>query len=502
MNNKNAIFSPATPKNIVTLLCLATVLFTNTANRIIANNKECVSYKTFEIVIPSFNNERWAETNLRSVCFQNYPKDKYHITYINDASTDKTKEVVTTFVKQNHLEKQVTLINNTCNKGQMENRYRAFHALPDTTIIAECDGDDFYAHNDVLQELNARYQNPNTWMLYTPIFKTFPGNRIVTQPPFTTEEINNNTLRNFHGKPTCQLRSYYAWLFKRIKLKDLLYEGRFYTILTDPAYMIPMLEMAGTHNECVDKILYLYNTSNPLCVRKKYDLSFREKIYADISNKTPYNRLITPAFSEASKHTHQPELIICCTKLSSLNTLITTAQEKLSGFSICQVFLELKNKQQIEYQPATQLPFKFQLTTYDAHDFTLQKALQTHLIQSASSAFALLTNETVSINNHINLSECLNTLADSFAPIFYLHDIKNISQNQTPLVQIKPSVWAGQFKYLEAFHKPGALLCTKEFFLTKLSTMHINTLDELNRDIASWAISSNDVCLFFHNEDK
>ncbi len=497
MSNKITMSSVSVPKKIFSNLCLVTLVLASNIQQIHANHKELGLYKTFEIVIPSFNNEQWAEANLRSVCFQNYPEDKYHITYINDASTDKTKEIVTTFIKNNHLEKRVTLINNTINKGQMENRYRAFHNLPDTTIITECDGDDFYAHNDVLKELNTVYRNPNVWMLYTLRYKTFPENKIYTLQPFTPQEIAQNTFRNFWKRETCQLRSYHTWLFKQIKLKDLLYQGRFYPVLTDPAYMIPMLEMAGVHNQCINEILYIRTTTNPLSVKKKYDKDFRKKVYDDISNKTPYNRLSAPIITDSSRQTQQVELVICCSSIASLDSLIAIAQEKLSGVNTCQVFLELKKGPQIVYKPSTRLPFTIQCTSYDTRNNTLQKVLQDHLTHATNSAIALITDKTLAIDNHIDLAECFAILTESFAPLFYLHSIKDMPQNKAPHVQINPTIWAGQFSYLQSYHKPCALLCTREFLLTKLNAMHVNTIEELNKGIATWTISPDDVCLFF-----
>jgi glycosyltransferase involved in cell wall biosynthesis len=488
MKNK-AVFN-----KIIITLCSVASFFISVNSHIMANND---TYKTFEIVIPSFNNERWAEANLRSVCFQNYPEDKYHVTYINDASTDRTQEIVTGFIKQHHLEKKVTLINNTINKGQMENRYRAFHNLPSTTIIAECDGDDFYAHNNVLQELNALYQDPATWMLYTIKYKQVPQEKTITQKTFTAQEIAQNTLRNFWHVPTVSLRSYYAWLFKQIKLKDLLYNGRFYPVLTDPAYMLTMLEMAGEHNQFVDKVLYLYNTVNPISVRKKYDSDFRKKVYDDISGKKPYQRLNAPIQTTETAQSGPIELIICTSSSKALANLLDEAQEKLPGINKCQAFLEQPSDTSMQFQPKTQLPFTFNCTMFNSHQDTLKDILKNYLSQTSSHTIVLATKDTLAINQPINLTECIDTLTNTFAAIFYLHQLKEISLEETPHVQVKNTIWAGQFNYIQPYIGAGTLLCTPKTLLTKLQTMSAKTVVELNKDIDSWVIPPDDVCLFF-----
>ena len=48
--------------------------------------------KHFTIIILSYNNERWAEKNVNSAINQAY--DNYDLVYIDDASTDNTKNIV------------------------------------------------------------------------------------------------------------------------------------------------------------------------------------------------------------------------------------------------------------------------------------------------------------------------------------------------------------------------------------------------------------------------
>ena len=53
---------------------------------------------SFVVIIPSYNNEQWCLKNLESVVNQNY--FNFRIIYINDCSTDKTKELVLNYLNK------------------------------------------------------------------------------------------------------------------------------------------------------------------------------------------------------------------------------------------------------------------------------------------------------------------------------------------------------------------------------------------------------------------
>ena len=59
------------------------------------------------------------------------------------------------------------------------------------------------------------------------------------------------------------LRTFYAGLFKKIKLGDFLFQGQFFQAACDTAFMFPMLEMAGNKAVHIQDILYVYNQANP-----------------------------------------------------------------------------------------------------------------------------------------------------------------------------------------------------------------------------------------------
>ncbi len=445
-------------------------------------------FKKFEIVIPSYNNAEWAERNLMSVCFQNYPRDKYHITYINDASTDGTGKIVADFIARYGLEKHVTLINNPVRKRQLENRYRAFHNIPDDTIIAECDGDDFYADDNVLAELNAIYQNPKMWLLYGIVHRVFPGNKISKAEPFSDDEIMYHAYRDFLNKPTWPVRSYYAWLFKQIKLKDLLYEGKFYPVLTDPAYMIPMLEMAGEHFQYLRKIMYIRNRGNPLAAIKTWDKEFRKKVYDYLSSQEPYDTIEKPEDVIGQKNRSFPiEVCICCASEAAAVKMLALVYEKFSGIDHCNVILESSERLCATFALEKDASFDVTFKLYDPAHISFHKILTRYLERTSSKYLVLFVDEKVALHNKIDLQKCASVLESCCAKVFYLGSCLSAPAEQSPCVEVKHHVWAHQFKYQQMLGKNNflfnAMVLSKEFLLWLIKRLNFTTVQEF-KDVA------------------
>lgn len=240
--------------------------------------------KPFAIIIPSYNNSRFCERNLRSVLDQNY--ENFRIIYIDDCSTDDTYEKVKNYLLNQPI--KATLIHNNANKGALANLYDAIHSCSNEEIILTLDGDDFLAHDNVLTKLNEVYANPKVWLTY--------GN-FVDYPTYTQDPVICKKLTKLHSFRkqewvTSHLRTFYAGLFKKIKLEDLLYQGKFFPMAWDLPMMFPMLEMAGDHIFFVKDVLYLYNRENPLNDHK-VNVRLQAECAQYARSLTPYKKLKT-----------------------------------------------------------------------------------------------------------------------------------------------------------------------------------------------------------------
>lgn len=220
---------------------------------------ESVLEKRIVVIIPSYNNEAYCQANLRSVFAQNY--SNYRIVYVNDCSTDKTCDLAKACIAEHNQWHRVTFIDNKKNCGALKNIYDVVHQCKDSDICVTLDGDDKLANINALARINQEYQNSQTWMTYGQFMY---GDGIIgfcKQVP--KEVIENNTYRRYEWV-TSHPRTFYAWLFKKIKKDDLLIGPEFYPTSWDQAMMLPMLEMSGYHAHFIADALYVYNTSNPL----------------------------------------------------------------------------------------------------------------------------------------------------------------------------------------------------------------------------------------------
>jgi glycosyltransferase involved in cell wall biosynthesis len=231
----------------------------------------CFSFENkFVILIPSYNNARFFKNNLNSVIKQNY--QNYRIIYIDDASTDNTYYLVQDFLKSYNKKLDVKLKRNLQNQGGLSNFYHTIHQdVMDDEIVICLDGDDQLADNNVLCFLNHIYENEVSetnqaiWLTYGQFKKTSGSLGFAKEYP--KKIIENRLFREFPWRAT-HLKTFRAWLFKKIKKEDLLFNGSFFPFCSDLAFMFPMLEMGKNHIKYIQEVLYIYNIVNPTNVFK------------------------------------------------------------------------------------------------------------------------------------------------------------------------------------------------------------------------------------------
>ena len=213
----------------------------------------------FVIVIPSYKNKKWCRKNLLSALNQRY--ENFRIIYTDDCSPDGTGEEAEKVIAQHDKKNRVTLIKNQERKGAMRNMYEMVHSCDDEEIIVVLDGDDWFANSGVLTRVNKEYEK-GMWMTYGQ-YRSYPDNRIGCSRTIPQNIRDTNRYRRFRWCSS-HLRTYKAWLFKRIKPEDLQENGEWLDMSSDLAAMFPMLEMAGNHHSFISDVLYFYNYTSPI----------------------------------------------------------------------------------------------------------------------------------------------------------------------------------------------------------------------------------------------
>lgn len=247
-----------------------------------------IEQKSIVIVTPSYKNIEWYKWNLDSVFDQNY--ENWHMIYVDDCSPDGTGELVKAYVKERGFEHKVTVICNKVRRKALANLYTAIYMCAPTDIVVVLDGDDRLAFNDVLCEVNFMYSAYDVWLTYGQ-YKTYPEGGMGFCHAYPDDVIEKSLFRYYQDGPS-HLRTFYAGLFHKIKLEDLVYDGEFFPMTYDLAIMLPMIEMARAHFMFCATPLLEYNTLNPINdhkvsrdLQRACDLAIRaQKPYEEIKS--------------------------------------------------------------------------------------------------------------------------------------------------------------------------------------------------------------------------
>lgn len=240
------------------------------------------------VMVCSYNNAQYYKGNLDSILMQEYKN--YHVLYVDDCSPDGTYGLVQKYIEERDAQDRVVLLHNAKRRKALANLYYAIHSCNPTDIILILDGDDQFSDAQVMNRINAAYSDGNTWLTYGQ-FRMVPDGGIGFCRAYPKNIIDRNGFRYYPSTPS-HLRTFYAGLFQKIVIDDLLFQGDFFPMTYDLAIMFPMIEMARNHHKFIPDVLVDYNCSNPINdhkvgkgLQRKFDLIIRARtVYQEIES--------------------------------------------------------------------------------------------------------------------------------------------------------------------------------------------------------------------------
>jgi len=242
--------------------------------------------KPIVVLITSYNSSRWLFKNLKSIFIQDY--SNYRVIYVDDASQDGSADAVERWIRRNRRKLRFDLLRNQERVGALANIYQSIHDYcSDEEIVVSLDGDDWFYDTQVLKRINQVYSSQEVWLTHGTLLE-YPSETKGWSLPIPHDIVVQNTFRTY--RCPSHLRTFYAWLFKRIRLEDLQHEGEFFPMTWDQAIMFPMIEMAGERHAFIPEITYVYNMSNPIN-DNKVDPHLQRDLERLIRAKPPYRRL-------------------------------------------------------------------------------------------------------------------------------------------------------------------------------------------------------------------
>ena len=250
----------------------------------IESNRPHKSLK-YVFVIPSYNNEPYYRKNLDSVVLQTYTN--WRIIYVDDASTDRTYELVQKYIQEKGIKDKVKLIRNDKNYKQAYSRYVALKECDDDEICCFVDGDDWLYDTRVLEKTNQIYMKGNVELTYGGMHKFIDGKtgtKCVSKS-FSSDVIKNNSYRK-QPWSVLHLRTGYARLFKNAPedyYKD--HNGDWLKCSTDMALMWWGLEQCNGRFKNVDFSSYVYNVDASVRFENSYERKNKSKEWIEYRGK-------------------------------------------------------------------------------------------------------------------------------------------------------------------------------------------------------------------------
>lgn len=139
--------------------------------------------------------------------------------------------------------------------GPLHHMYTTIHQLKDDDVIVLMRGGDELAHSWVVESLRGIFTQDLAMVAYGGAILHPTYERVLTKKYSAVELIR----KEVRMQPCMfnQFTVFYAGLFKKIALKDLLCDGQFFTKAFEMAYMAPLLEMAEERAHFLEEVHYI-----------------------------------------------------------------------------------------------------------------------------------------------------------------------------------------------------------------------------------------------------
>jgi hypothetical protein len=243
--------------------------------------------KSFVLIVSAYNASSLCQKALRSFAEQTYPQ--FRVVYVDDGSQDDTKQKVEASLKE--LPKNFSFVHHDERKGSLERLIEEAYKCKEEEIILFLEGNALLASKEVLQKLNESYTTKNAWVVWGQQqeleTKAFSKCKKVT-----SELLFSSSMRK-KSWTRSRIKSFYASLFKKIRLEDLFFRGKCFDESFDSSYMFALLEMAKNHVDFLPDTLCLYSAKEEKDPSRPCDKS-PIKSTQMIRKTTPYSPLSDP----------------------------------------------------------------------------------------------------------------------------------------------------------------------------------------------------------------
>jgi glycosyltransferase involved in cell wall biosynthesis len=371
--------------------------------------------RPFVFVLVANNNGITCERTLLSILNQDY--DNFRLIYIDDGSNDGSYEKVQAFLENHYMGEKAELFHNNEHQGTIESIYRAIHSCKSNEIIVILEGDEFLAHENVLNRLNHYYANPDVWV---------------------TEAISMGYPSYEKQEMVPKLRSFYVGLFQRIKLQDFLQSGEFLSGSPDDICKVPLRELSNEHAFFTPDILYISGIP-PSPIQEE---AVERIAYA------PLKDIPTHDFIQYDEHADI--VVFSYNRPLQLYAFLESAQANIQNLHRLYVIYHAENEHYEEGYDKVKKEFPHaiyikQLLEPPYEDFAplvLKTAFDNQLSTARYIAFAIDDNI---IRDTIDMKEAVRLMKQTGAYGFYFRLGNHVNECPEKAISIQDNVFAWQF---------------------------------------------------------
>lgn len=215
------------------------------------NTKTPELLQMIRVLTTLYNSEQYIAQCIHSIQSQNHKI--WHCYIMDDLSTDNSVSVA-----KSVIDDRFTIIQNKEKLYQCGNYHEIIKQFEDDDICIEVDGDDWLPDPEVFSRILKAHES--AWITWgSCIYFGINGTHIVHQA-----QGDPLTIRRTNWSPV-GCRSWRVFLWRKIRIEDLMDNGQFWQVAGDLAFMYPMIEMSGKRAKFLTDLNYCYNANNPLC---------------------------------------------------------------------------------------------------------------------------------------------------------------------------------------------------------------------------------------------
>lgn len=378
---------------------------------------------SFVFIIPSYNCSDVCEKTLRSIFTQTY--GNFRVIYIDDGSTDRTYETAKECKERLGQDERLEIVRYPQKKGAVERLYEKGILCDDQHIIVYMKGNTWLKDSHALAKLNDLYKKHAIWTAYE------GGQNVRTKKKSSTFTFRSKGLfspllrKASTGGP--RFKTFYASLFKKIKLEDFFFRGSFVDDIHDSAYFFPLLEMAGSHTLALSSSFCEYVQKDDFdAERPSRKASY--KCHQRIRSSTPYASLASLHADSVPSEKTADLLIFSYDRPLQAFALLESISQNLTGmraiFCLYRASSErfAKAYEELKRQfPHVQFMAQSEKPAEDFQTLTLQAVLE------GPSEYILFSVDDMIVRDKVDIKECIQAVEKTGAYFFSLRLGKHIN---------------------------------------------------------------------------